>query len=882
MYDFGLVILAIGGMFTLAFILPVAILAKLGSLREFVESELGDLHTEVKAIHSQLRKASQGEKEAPPKPVAAPVVKAAEPQPTEPKPVESTPIEPRPVEPILAATLVEEVKPPLSAELPAPKEPESPAPPRQPELAVPHLALDRKPHIPATLEGLATAAKSTPPEEERARPRPPVYIPQPTEYQPSRFEAAAQEALQKIWSWIVVGEEHRPKNVSMEFAVATTWLVRVSVLLLILTAGFFLKYSIDHDYLSPTARVALSLAAGTAMIGVGIRLFGKQYGLIGQGLLGGGFAVLYFSFFAAFHFYELISASIAFGLMIFVTICAVALAVRLNSLLVAVLGLFGGYLTPIMLSTGQANFPALFTYMLLLGAGGLGISLYKNWRLATYLSFVCHNALFFGAMTKYASSDFWTVMPFFTAFFVMFSTMIFVFHLVRNEKATLLEPLALLVNVAVFFGQSYFLMEPLFGYRWMAAISLGLAVYYAIHVYLFLAQKRVDREMSIVFLGMSAFFLIVSVPLLLSHQWITVSWALMGLTLLWIAGKIRSEFLRHVSYLLYALAFGRMFCFDLPGQYGIARVADMAVGDYLLAMLERFATYGASIGSLAGGAWLLGRQEETFESADMPSRLSNNNACNGALAGALTVAFVFLNLEAYRSFGFFFAPMQAPSLTLVWLAFCAAAFYRYYTKQSEGALALTAILSSALVIKFAAFDLVSWNIDVSSYRYFADYSFLEAGMRLLDFGALIGFCAVASVLGGRVEDEENAKTVSRGFGATATALLFVFLTLEVNSFLYQFAPGLRAGGVSILWASFALTSLVVGILRKAKELRYVALILFAVVGLKVFFFDLADLDQFYRIIALAVLGLLGLAGAFVYLKFRKVFIIEDSSESSSD
>jgi uncharacterized membrane protein len=71
--------------------------------------------------------------------------------------------------------------------------------------------------------------------------------------------------------------------------------------------------------------------------------------------------------------------------------------------------------------------------------------------------------------------------------------------------------------------------------------------------------------------------------------------------------------------------------------------------------------------------------------------------------------------------------------------------------------------------------------------------------------------------------------------------------------------------------------LAVGVLRKARELRYVGLLLFCVVGIKAFFFDLANLDQIYRIVALAVLGLIGLAGAYIYLKFRKVFIIGEET-----
>ncbi len=49
------------------------------------------------------------------------------------------------------------------------------------------------------------------------------------------------------------------------------------------------------------------------------------------------------------------------------------------------------------------------------------------------------------------------------------------------------------------------------------------------------------------------------------------------------------------------------------------------------------------------------------------------------------------------------------------------------------------------------------------------------------------------------------------------------------------------------------------------------LALFAIVAWKVFFVDLAQLDQFYRIVAFIVLGILTLVGSFAYLKYRDNF-----------
>ena len=108
---------------------------------------------------------------------------------------------------------------------------------------------------------------------------------------------------------------------------------------------------------------------------------------------------------------------------------------------------------------------------------------------------------------------------------------------------------------------------------------------------------------------------------------------------------------------------------------------------------------------------------------------------------------------------------------------------------------------AGLVVKLFIFDLAGWQV-IGLMRYAGDhYSFSMAAMRLLDFGAIIAFLYAAYyMLSGNV----SARAASVVFGATALALLFVFTTLETNTFLWHYVPGLRAGGVSILWSIFAL------------------------------------------------------------------------------
>jgi uncharacterized membrane protein len=619
-------------------------------------------------------------------------------------------------------------------------------------------------------------------------------------------------------------------------------------------------------------------------VAVGTRLLGGAYHIFGLGLIGGGIAALYFAVFAAYHFYHLITNMIpAFALMFFITFCAAGLALRFDSLLVAVLAILGGYGTPIMLRTGIVNFPGLFSYELLLGLGVLAISYKKHWHLLAYLSFICTYVLFFGAMQQaYSPDHFWEVLPFATAFFMLFSTMVFLYPLVTRTRSTLLEPIGLLVNAGIYFAVSYRLISQKYDYHWVAFVALGLAAFYVVHVWYCLVARVQDRELLFSFIGLAAFFLAVTIPLALSPEWITVSWAVQALVMLWIAGKLNSEFLRHAAYLLYLIVLGRLCLIDLPREYSMTtlRAESKRLPEYMSLMLQRIVAFGTPIACLAGAFRLLKSPSvptapAVERTSDMAQWIRDRWVIRASIIAVVLLTFVFLHLELNRTLLYLFPPMRLPVLTLLWVAVCGLLLYEYLPDRNRAILGVLAVLACVLLCKLFLFDLRSWNAEFMLYAappgYQGSrpyYSFLEAAMRLLDFGIIIAFFLLGFRL---LAGDVNAQVARQVSGAAALVLLFIFLTLEVSSFLATFVPQFQRGGVSILWSVFALGCLLPGIWKDIRVLRYAALGLFAVVAWKVFFSDLVQLDQIYRIVAFIILGILVLAGSFVYLKYRSAF-----------
>jgi len=152
-------------------------------------------------------------------------------------------------------------------------------------------------------------------------------------------------------------------------------------LALFLGIAFFVKYSFEHNLIPPELRIAIGFVVGTGLVVGGLLLKRKENAVTAQTLCATGILVLYAVTFAcrAYYHFALFGLIPTFLLMTLITAVAFLLSVRLNAILVAVLGIAGGFLTPILLSTNQDNPLGLFGYIALLDIGLLALAQRQRW-----------------------------------------------------------------------------------------------------------------------------------------------------------------------------------------------------------------------------------------------------------------------------------------------------------------------------------------------------------------------------------------------------------------------------------------------------------------------------------------------------------------------
>jgi len=237
--------------------------------------------------------------------------------------------------------------------------------------------------------------------------------------------------------------------------------------------AFFLKYSFEHNLIPPALRAAIGFFIGIGLAGGGFLLKSKESAVTSQTLCGTGLLILYAVTFACRAYYHFAFFGLVPTLLLMTLITAVAffLAVRLDALAVAILGIAGGFLTPVLLNTGRDIPALLFSYVALLDIGLLAIAWRQRWKTlpilgaaGTILLQAAWVATFFMSENYFAGDKVLVAMAVFAGFEALFLAALA--GVARTgEGARAFSIAAIALGAAAMASAFYFLWFPVFGAR---------------------------------------------------------------------------------------------------------------------------------------------------------------------------------------------------------------------------------------------------------------------------------------------------------------------------------------------------------------------------------------------------------------------------------
>jgi len=236
--------------------------------------------------------------------------------------------------------------------------------------------------------------------------------------------------------------------------------------------------------------------------------------------------------------------------------------------------------------------------------------------------------------------------------------------------------------------------------------------------------------------------------------------------------------------------------------------------------------------------------------------------------------------------------LQPFVLALVWLAYSLPLLWYGLRRQAlpvicSGLLGLTLALATGLLHTLSAFAPLADFVAGLNYR--------VAAVALLAAGAYVQ----ERWLKQHERDQAWFRWLLLGIPVVAVLLIFELITAEARDYfdraillLEQASAGAEYSGridqlrnlqqlsISGLWLLYSILLMAFGIWRRQQGVRLLAIGLFGITILKIFFYDLSFLDTLYRIFAFMGLGLILLLVSYLYQRYKAIiFEAPDGSKA---
>jgi hypothetical protein len=695
----------------------------------------------------------------------------------------------------------------------------------------------------APVEPDAAASRDDfPPPEEATMPEPPPSFQSSGAAVPYTNEPA--RTLREQWS-------------SFEVTLGTKWLNWVGIVLLTVGVLFFLKFAYDNQWIGPHGRIAIGVVLGAVALVAGDKARRRGYPILFHTMTGGGLAVFYGCIYFSFQIYQLTGQTVSFSMLIAVTALALAMSVVHNAPLICLFSQLGGFLSPILISTGQNRPVELFTFVAVLNLATMGCAYYKNWRNVNVLAFAGTWLLYAGwAGRFYTESQLAVALSFSCLFYLMFLVIPTLRASARREPLAAQDLWLIALNTVFEFFNNYILLYD--AYRPWLGPAVILQAFTLSAMYAYWARRCAEDAKTRVTLLFAALALVtVAVPIQLRFYGIAIGWALEALLLGFIGLQYRQWVFQFTSIAAITLAaLGLLFRLPLHTEL-FTPVLNRPFGSWATVIAMSFALH------------VLFRKHgdkldvSLKKAAMVPLGLAVVLLC--ALAHMEISAFWTVRREiwqpgiaqSYRYISLIVLWSAIP-LIVLWLGRKGVIRFSIPAALVGYAVGLLVVLEGA-----ATGGWIAWSVPFLNLQWLS---------RLLFVVSLwIGANWMRSVPDRPQKWQRWPESLAALEGVGHTILVFLIYA-EVDTWISAsdfFSSFMRFGFVSALWSLQALILIGVGLRTRNQFRRIFGFVLFGVTVVKLLVIDMAILQPVYRILSFAATGVLLIVAAYLYQKFAK-------------
>jgi uncharacterized membrane protein len=346
---------------------------------------------------------------------------------------------------------------------------------------------------------------------------------------------------------------------STEVAVGQKWFLGIGVFVLLLAAGFFLKYAFDEKWIGPATQVTLGFVVGALLFLAGEICRRRKLRGLDIALAAVGLGVLYLSVYAANQIYALIPDPLTIFLILLVSAVGLSVAAVWDSRLLAVLAFLGGYLAPILDTAGRSGHLLFFGCLTIINLASEGLAFLKRWTQLYFLGALFSWVLLFIFWGNLESASSMDAFGFIQFLFLLYSIAPFLrsFLRAREERIPLLW-VAVLNGWLCSWKSAELLHSAKFPISLLTLAYGFLALAVAIIVW-----RRGSTPARRWLLVQGMIYFLVAWSVIFSTRWITFFWAAQCVAGYWVAKEARDRILLRGTILVGLVTVFRFLIFDL-------------------------------------------------------------------------------------------------------------------------------------------------------------------------------------------------------------------------------------------------------------------------------------------------------------------------------